>query len=210
MRRVVLACLLFITACGGSDSVDSAEPEEIASVLGMYDALNAHDAETYATYWAEGANGWGTYIWRNRKAVVGSPEMEQGFEERRAWGGQVAVSDCELVDMTVTCHEAWDDPVYGVAGITWDSDVMYLFDDEGRITAMSHTEYASSEWVAFGSEFGPWMRAAHPEIVDTYLVPGLGDSFIWDNWYATPESVAEIISLVEEFVAQSDVYPLTP
>lgn len=210
MRRALLVCLLVITACGGSDSADSGEPEQIANVVAMYDALNAHDVEAYASYWAEGAQGWGPYIWRNSKAVVGSPEMEKGFEQRRAWGGQFAVSDCELVGETVTCHETWDDPVFGVAGITWDTDAMYLFDDQAKITAMSHSEYTSSEWSPFTQAFGPWMRSAHPEIADTYVVAGFDGSLIWDNWFATPESVAEVIRLIEEFVAQSDVYPLAP
>jgi hypothetical protein len=211
MRRALVGCLLVITACGGSDSADSDEPEQIANLVAMYDALNAHDAEAYAGYWAEGAEGWGPFIWRSSKAVVGSADMEKGFEERRAWGAQFTVSNCELVGETVTCHETWNDRVYrDMAGIKNDTDVTYLFDDQAMITGMAHSEYVSSEWAPFMQEFGPWLRTAHSEIADTYLVAGFDDSFKMDNWFATPESVAEITSLIEEFVAQSDVYPLAP
>ena len=107
------------------ESADGVSPQ-IATVEAMYDALNAHDADAYAVYWAEDALGWGPWVWGNDDVPVGSPEMDQGFEERRVWGAHFALSDCELVDKEersaeVRCLETWDDRVYhGMAGLTVD------------------------------------------------------------------------------------------
>jgi hypothetical protein len=64
-----------------------------------------------------------------------------------------------------------------------------------------------TDWQA---EFGPWLQATYPEIADTYLVPGFDKAFKREVVWASPESIAEFTGLIEEFVAQSDTYPLAP
>ena len=52
------------------------------------------------------------------------------------------------------------------------------------------------------------MEEAHPEVLETYYVP----DFLtpkYENWF-TSEGVAQLSQLVDEFVAQSDEYPLDP
>ena len=50
---------------------------------------------------------------------------------------------------------------------------------------------------------------AHPESVDTYFIPGVYTP-LYRNWFASEQRVADLTSLIEEFVAQSHEYPLTP
>jgi hypothetical protein len=191
-------------------SADGVSPQ-IATVEAMYDALNAHDADTYAVYWAEDAEGWGPYFWGRNKVPVGSPEMDQGFEQRRAWGAHYALADCELIDETVRCLETLDDRVYhGMAGLTYDREVTYTFDEQGMITIMGNHNANGAELNDFGEVFGPWVLSSHPEIAETYLVPGFEQAWKEDVIFASPENIAEFTGLIEEFVAQSDTYPLTP
>ena len=182
---------------------------QIATVEAMYDALNAHDADAYAVYWAEDAVGWGPMVWGNDKVPVGSPEMDKGFEERRAWGAHFTLSDCQLVDEEVRCLETWDDRVYhGMAGLTVDREAFYTFDEQGMITTMINGNFYTDEVADWQAVFGPWMQATYPEIAETYLVPGFDKSFKREVVFASPESIAEFTGLIEEFVAQSDDYPL--
>ena len=186
-------------------------PPQIATVTAMYDALNAHDADAYAVYWAEDAVGWGPMVWGNDKVPVGSPEMEKGFEERRAWGAHFTLSDCQLVDEEVRCLETWDDRVYhGMAGLTVQREAFYTFDEQGMITTMINGNFYSDEVLDWQAVFGPWMQATYPEIAETYLVPGFDKSFKREVVFASPESIADFTGLIEEFVAQSDEYPLSP
>jgi len=173
--------------------------------------LNAHDADAYAVYWAEDAVGWGPMVWGNDKVPVGSPEMEKGFEERRAWGAHFTLSDCQLVDEEVRCLETWDDRVYhGMAGLTLDREAVYTFDEQGMITTMVNFNFNFDEVTDWQEEFGPWMTATYPEIAETYLVPGFDKAFKREVVFASPESIADFTGLIEEFVAQSDTYPLAP
>jgi hypothetical protein len=199
---------VFGTEAELADSV----PPQIATVEAMYDALNAHDADAYASYWAEDAEGWGALMWHGTaRAAIGSPEMDKGFEERRVWGAHFALSDCELVNNTVRCLETWDDRVYyDMAGVTFDREVTYLFDDQARITAMFTANTFWDELADIEEAFGPWLISSHPEIAETYLVPGFESAYKWEYILASPENVAGFTGLIEEFIAQSDVYPLAP
>jgi hypothetical protein len=193
------------------DSADGV-PLQIATVEAMYDASNAHDADAYTGYWAEDAIGWGTWTggWAV-DAAIGSPEMEKGFEERRAWGAHFTLSDCQLVDETVRCLETWDDRVlHGMAGLTIDREAISTFDDQGVITTMIHVNSNWDEAEAFFDAFGPWLTATYPEIAETYLVPGFESAYKEEIIFASPENIAEFTGLIEEFVAQSDAYPLAP
>ena len=195
-------------AAGSADGV----PPQVATVTAMYDALNANDADAYAGYWAEDAIGWGAWTqgW-SADAIIGGPEMEKGFEERRAWGAHFTLSDCQLVDETVRCLETWDDRVYhGMVGITFYREAVSTFDDQAMITTMIHVNANADGLRDFEGEFGPWMTATYPEIAETYLLPGFDSSFNEENIFASPENIAEFTGLIEEFVAQSDTYPLAP
>jgi hypothetical protein len=195
-------------AAGSADGV----PPQVATVTAMYDALNANDADAYAGYWAEDAIGWGPWTqgW-SADAIIGGPEMEKGFEERRAWGAHFTLSDCQLVDETVRCLETMDDRVFhGMAGLTIDREAIYTFDDQGVITTMIHVNSNVVEAEAFFDAFGPWLTATYPEIAETYLVPGFDKAFKDEIIFASPENIAEFTGLIEEFVAQSDAYPLAP
>jgi hypothetical protein len=142
--------------------------------------------------------------------------MDKGFEERRAWGAHFALSDCELVDKEdryeeVRCLETWDDRVYhGMAGLTLGREAVYTFDEQGMITTMIHVNPNFDEVMDWQEEFGPWMQATSPEIAEIYLVPGFDRAFKREVVFASPESIAEFTGLIEEFVAQSDTYPLAP
>ena len=141
--------------------------------------------------------------------------MDQGFEERRVWGAHFALSDCELIDKEerseeVRCLETWDDRVYhGMAGLTVDRVASYTFDEQGMITTMTHGSLNGDEVRDWQAVFGPWLQATYPEIAETYLVPGF-DRPNREAVWASPESIAEFTGLIEEFVAQSNTYPLTP
>lgn len=164
---------------------------------------SANDADSYASHWAEGAQGFG--LFGVHPAVVGSPEMEQAIANKQVLGGQISVSDCELNNRTVRCVQTNDDPRWGIV-YTRESD--FTFNDEGQITGLTGINSNFNEIEDFRTAFGTWMATAHPEVLETYFVPGfytLKD----ENW-RNPEAIAELTQLIDEFIAQSDVYPLSP
>jgi hypothetical protein len=50
------------------------------------------------------------------------------------------------------------------------------------------------------------MATEHPEVFETYYVPDFYTRK-YENWY-TPEGAAQLSQLIDEFIAQSEAYPL--
>jgi hypothetical protein len=201
---VLIGAVLLLGVTDGSD--DAASLGEIPTVQAAADGWNAYDADAYADHWAEGASGYGPFG-PSRSGVftrVGSPEMEEALDAFRAAGGQISLSDCTLSDATVTCVETHDDLRYG-GSITLGA--RYALDEEGKIISLTYTNATPVEVEVFHNAFARWMEEAHPESLDTYFVPGFYSLKI-DGWQ-TPESVANLMPLIQEFIAQSDEYPLS-
>jgi hypothetical protein len=60
---------------------------------------------------------------------------------------------------------------------------------------------------AFQEALGEWMATAHPEAYERFYVPAFQTTND-ENWHS-PEGVAELSQLIDEFVAQSDEFPLS-
>lgn len=175
---------------------------ELATVEAATAAYNAYDADTYTTYWVDGTEG-------PAGIVVGSPEWQQFLAEEKARGIQITLSDCEATDGTARCVETYEETLLsGKAGVVITWEVEYTFNEDGRIaTFASGINMQGSDAIGpFEDALGRWMATAHPEVFETYYVPDFYTRK-YENWY-TPEGAAELSRLIDEFIAQSETYPL--
>jgi hypothetical protein len=196
-----VAAIALLVGDGGSEA-EVAGTSELATVEAVTAAYNAYDADTYATYWVEGTEG-------PAGIVVGSPEWQQFLAEEEARGVQITLSGCEATDGTVRCLETYEETrLSGKAGIVITWEVEYTFDEEGRITSFgSGINTQGTEAISpFEDALGRWMATEHPEVFETYYVPDFYTRK-YENWY-TPEGAAQLSQLIDEFIAQSEAYPL--
>ncbi len=172
----------------------------IAAVNAFNDALNAYDAIAIRAVCAEGA------IDRYNGIMIESPEWEQLMTTHREWRGvESTMADCEVTDHTVTCQVTIDEKnLYGKAGIVLTLETYIQVNDQGLITAIDWTFLSGvEEYDTFEAALGDWMATAYPEAYETFY-PGFGSSYE-EAWLS---GIDELSPLIDEFVAQSNEYPL--
>jgi hypothetical protein len=212
------------TTAAAATSTTVSPSAAIATVEAFINARNAHDADAIAAFFTESA-------WEDEFGAVGTPSWEQGYalEETRGWRGTLV--DCQADDGEVTCLvDSEDTLLSGKAGVVYTSEWQFRFDDQGLIAHRNEEILTGgAEDSAFDDALGLWMMTAYPESLPTFYEgeghysnapAGVGTEeerakielrfrIRWreENW-STPEGVAELSPLIDEFVAQSDVYPL--
>lgn len=119
--------------------------------------------------------------------------------------GRVGSEGGSAPSLPVTCEETIDDPRHGTVVTV---GTRYTFDANGTIGGFTYTSPIPVEVDDFHIALAGWMETEHPEAFETYFTPGFY-SVRYESWQ-TPETVEELVPLIDEFVAQSDVYPLSP
>lgn len=128
--------------------------------------------------------------------------------------GPCDVSTMDSETVSVLCPVFVEDDFHGTGGLTSDGTVKFLLSGDGLIVETDSTTYQVNgvccpEWEAYNRAFHVWLAEAHP---DTYEEIGPPDGV--PLWYlpgyanGDAENMKIALEHVEEFVAQSDVYPL--
>jgi hypothetical protein len=188
------------TTAASTTSTTLSEAAAIATVEALEEAINAYDSDAALALIADGGSWLGT--------TPGSSLWEKTFAEWEAWGHQRTFSDCVATDGVLTCLATWERTnLSGKAGIIRVGEVEYHFDDQGLIRSAYYENVSGKDDdVAFEAALGTWMATAYPESCETFFID---DTYRTDdeNWL---NRVAELSPLIDEFVAQSDEYPLGP
>jgi hypothetical protein len=178
-------------------------PAQIPVVESANAAYNSYDAGAYAAYWAEGIEGPGGYI-------VGSDDWHTFIAQEQARGIEITLSDCEATDNAVTCLETYQETLLsGKAGIvlTWEAE--YTFNENGLIVGFARFNNTGAEAIGpFEDALGRWMATTHPEVFETYYVPDFYTRK-YENWF-TPQGATQLSQLIDEFITDSNEYPLNP
>ena len=190
-----------VTTAAAVASATLSEADAIATVKALQDALNAYDADAAFAFYDE---------W---SADIGGSAGRVSWEQFLALDGVVGMhgtlSGCELVDGELRCLWTQEETrLSGKAGVVFTYDKRFAFTEEGLVLGTSWEELSGSEdKAAFETAFGDWMATAHPEAYERFYVAAF-DSKNEENW-TSREGVAELSLLIDEFVAQSDEYPLS-
>jgi hypothetical protein len=186
------------TTVAATTSTTLSETAAIATVEALQEALNAYDSDAVLALFADG----GVWVGTTR----GSPRWEERFAEMEAWGHHGTLSDCVATDGVLRCLQTWESTNHsGKAGVVWLSEWEVHFDDQGLIRNVDFWyESGKDEQFAFGDALGAWMATAYPEAYETFfLYEGYWNKENWSN------RADELSPLIDEFIAQSDEYPLS-
>jgi hypothetical protein len=193
------------SASGGAASTTSttlSPAAAIATVEALTEAINAYDPDAFLALFADDAS------YGYEFELPGSSAWEEEFVKMEAEGLQHTLGDCEATDGRVTCLITWENTnLSGKAGVIRVSEWDYRFDDQGLIRS-SYIENVSGkdDHLAFEAALGTWMATTHPESYETFY--DTANRTMKANW-GTSEGIAELSPLIDEFVAQSDEYPLS-
>lgn len=124
----------------------------------------------------------------------------------------------------VECESTTTDDFYGAGGIVGSGTMTFFVNEEGKISGISDETddipFVKTEVAIFNNAFWLWLMDAHPAVFDEIAFgPGSRDSIPGLSFPASinfgvddlhdPAEMGIAVQYVDEFVAQSDVYPLS-
>lgn len=164
-----------------------------------------------------GDPAWTEIWWRGSDYGPSPEELEADrelFTVMRAVDPRYDVSGCvskgsgewDIVDAGVptptgyyfVCETFATDRLLEVAGVYTSESIGWVVDDSSVMAVQWGRD--TEEDLVFHSAFGQWLASNHPEAADFLDAPAYG--------FDDPETRSQILDYAEEFVAQSDVYPL--
>ena len=178
---------------GGPPTTGPSEAEARQNIDQAFAAFNAGDLQTW-------------YEWRE----LGPVEVDD-LEYAQAAAGRFDVGACTyrgasdwLNDFGVVsgqgfeCPVTYTDDLIGAAGIELEMTYTWII-GAGPISSVAGSNEDGEAWNRFFRQFRDWLAVAHPEVEA---------AMEFDGSEPLPASVATALAYVDEFVAQSDVYPL--
>ena len=172
----------------------------IAAVVSALEAKNSFDLDGWLAA-LEGGKSQGTPLFAEEILMNAKQQWE-------------VVEPCEVTgenaagEAVVECLLSNTDDFWGVGGIFDTKTQTFTVNADGLITSQRNI-FASSRRDIFNRAFHQWLSDIHPDVyaeMDIGRISSNGPGFDTQN----PEHMLVAVDYVEEFVAQSDTYPLDP
>ena len=183
---------------GGSEGDDVAA--EVSVVLSQYEAWNNGDYD-----------GWSATLTEE----LAQEETGGGFPYILFNSNQQieVVEPCRVIgtspvgESTVQCVTTVRSDFYGPAGIAESVTETFVVNAEGKISSIDSDGECCSAQFEHNRKFWQWLRSAYPDVHEE-IKPFDGESL--PGWRGDPADMLIAVQYVEEFVAQSDAYPISP
>jgi hypothetical protein len=213
----LLVAVLVLAGCGDDDADQSDPPavsadhEEVADpaiavVVSALDAKNSLDLERWLMAFEGG-----------RRSEIPLHAEEILMNANQQWA---LVDPCQVTrenadgDTVVECLISNTDDFWGTGGIFDTRAFEFSVNPDGLITSEvgltpNEIGFSSDRRDAFNQSFHLWLRDTHP---DVFAEMGLGFTSSNGPGFDARDSTHMLVAVdfVEEFVAQSDTYPLDP
>jgi len=186
----------------------TSEPEPafdgVELAMGAIDAWNSGDFDAWLAYWETDEDE--DFLF-SRSVMNSNERME-------------VTAPCEITSapsepVVVTCSIHVEDDFHGTGGLTSNGTEAFHFNGEGLIVETDSTTYQDEngnccpQWESIHRAFHSWLSDAHPDVYEE-IGPKDGNPSWYLHGVASGNADHMLIALeyVDEFVAQSDVYPL--
>jgi hypothetical protein len=170
---------------------------EIAAVLSAIEAKNSFDLDMWLAAFEGGQRG-GVPIFAE-KILMNAEERWEVVEPCQVTGETTSgdtVVECLIQDIT---------GFWGVGGISDTKVLRFTVNTDGLISSNDHFGQASKN--SFNQAFHQWLSDTYPDVYYGGPTPSSnGPGFDTRN----PDHMLIAVEYVEEFVAQSEKYPLNP
>ena len=211
---LVLIAGLGTLALVGGDPTDAAAEPEVEVVLAAIDARNRGDIDTY------------------QASLTGQLLADETDPDAYDEALSYALPTTDLVNCRVTgmaaagesiveCESTDTDDYYGAGGVVESGTTTFLvtvghkISSRDTVSSEEDVPWEATELGMFNLAFWSWLMDAHPAVFDEigpvpanlYSLPGLDDLFLSDRHQ--PDEMLVALDYVDEFVAQSGVYPIS-
>ena len=169
----------------------------LAAVLAALDAKNRFDLDGWLMAFEGGKRQWPVFA------------DELLMNANQHWE---VVEPCQVTtenadgDTVVECVISNTDDFWGAGGIFDTKNQRFTVNPDGLITTKSNS-FSSDRRDSFNRAFHQWLSDTHPDVyaeMDPGYITSAGPGFDTQN----PDHMLVAVDYVEEFVAQSDTYPL--
>ncbi len=186
--------------------IDRAGEQALAVVLSSIDAYNAGDMEAWLDHFTQDA------------AIFGASRLT-ATAEHAPWlaaGSQFTITEpCSPDGLSsdgqpvIDCRIDETNAFHGPGGITNSLAATFTVSEEG-ISLAAPADFGWANWSRFNSRFWVWLEQAHPDVFDEIelTVGASGTDNSNQRMPQTAEAMAIALQFVDEFVAQSDEYPI--
>lgn len=172
-------------------------PKAVAAVTAAYEKWSAGDVDGYIAALA-GEEQEGAMTWRTQLEAEAEAHWSISFPNGCTYEG-IGDDGNHMVD----CFAVTTSDLYEAMGIVEEGNDVYYLDSDMKIVGWdSFNETNAPD--DFDVELVRWIHSEHPEVAAEMTA---GPSNWWDR---TPEDMSIVLEYVEEFVAQSDTYPIAP
>lgn len=195
VTALLAGSVLIVTAVAGPDSAaPPAGTEPVAVVDSAYEALNAGDVD-----------GWMAHFTADH---FENPPLVAGLHDVLAAAGhrKETLEPCRPIgEEQVECTVRDVNDFHGAAGITITLRERFTVNEDARISATDTTviSFTQPGYYTFTQTFWSWMEDAHPEI------HAENRPVLVAHWPEEPEQIRVALEYLDEFLAQSDLYPIT-
>jgi hypothetical protein len=200
-NTMVVAFALVVSACSSaSDAGDENVDPAVAVVVSALDAKNSGDLAGWLSFYEGG---------KNPGTPLHAEEILMNANQRWEVVEPCVVKEVDAEGNTnVECviHDAND--FWGVGGIGDTVPGTFIVNEDLLITFRENI-FGSSRRNSFNSAFHQWLKDTQPDVyedMDIGRISSNGPGF--DS--RDPEHMRVAVLYVDEFVAQSDTYPLDP
>lgn len=183
------------TTVAATTTTTISEAEALAVVASAFAAFNSGDMETWFL-WREGGQaepGDGDYELAVQSRIDVQECVHRGYGE---W-----IMDNLMTGHAFDCPATQTDLFLEAAGIVLQMNYEWVIgEDPESSLAGSNEDFVVAEVLMAG--YRAWLADAYPEVEASI-------DYEPDSPYPLPESVSTALQYIDEFVAQSDFYPLT-
>ncbi|MCL1595674.1 MAG: hypothetical protein M3132_15110 [Actinomycetia bacterium] len=181
------------------------------TALRTIDVFNNGDIDSWMKMFRQDGAFWGLQM--------SGTHIREFVEFRMASGEQLVVDTCvpHTDGRRIACTVTIVNDLFTAAGLpTHVAEWIVGSDEKGRVLdIMQESDLGGDEIEDLIAALGLWIRDTYPDIWQEVFVAAGDCSLDQDSpncvngeWYGTPETSRELLRFVDEFVAQSDVYPL--
>ena len=141
--------------------------------------------------------------------VTDEAELEWQHSQMAANDVWTITGECRLTGAStgITCPMELRNEFHGPAGLYFVVPEMRLmFNGAGELTGVTADDYEiAGDPAEYNAAFDAWLAEAHPEVHASF-----GPRVEGENGLPNPEDMPTALEYVDEFIAQSDIYPLSP
>lgn len=181
------------------------------AALETIDVFNGGDIDPWMKMFRQDGAFWGFQM--------SGTHVQEFIEFRMALGEQIAVEECSLYaydDRKIDCTVSVDSEFFSKAGFDLgDGQWIVKSDERGRVLDINQSGLQDRPVGPLMKAMSLWIQEAHPDVWEGVFIAA-GDCSLDQPspncyngvWYGTVDTARELVRLADEFIAQSDTYPL--